>query len=362
MPSTPGSVAGSAGGPALVQRLGRDAEAYQTLGIDENGDGSFLTDHYGEDAFSVIIIDECHRSAWGKWSQVLTRNPNAIHIGLTATPRKLKAAKHEKKSADVEAAIAEDEAITAHNVKYFGEPVYEYTLAQAQEDGYLAACEIEKRKADIDARVFTREEILKAGVRDIRTGKPLGEEDLTKAEYTGKDFDDELFIDLALGRLDLVISDVPLQPGASFKAFNHPLGHSEVAIFAAPDMADRLRRRFPRSLDGAPFLLPSGTSALRRELDAWFDQHELRPAVVGEFDDSALLKVYGQAGVGAFAGPSVIAKEIARQYRVKLVGRAQGPVERFFAISAERRLKHPGIVAISAAARSELFAAASPRA
>lgn len=169
---------------------------YQTLGIDENGDGSFLADHYGEDAFSVIIIDECHRSAWGKWSQVLTRNPNAIHIGLTATPRKLKPPKHDKKSKDVEAAIAADDAITAHNVEYFGEPVYEYTLAQAQEDGYLAACEIIKRKADIDARVFTREEILKAGARDIKTGKPLTEDDLTKAEYTGKDFDDELFIDL----------------------------------------------------------------------------------------------------------------------------------------------------------------------
>ena len=169
---------------------------YQTLGIDESGDGSFLTDHYGEDAFSVIIIDECHRSAWGKWSQVLTRNPNAIHIGLTATPRKLKPPKHAKKSKDVEAAIAADDAITAHNVEYFGEPVYEYTLAQAQEDGYLAACEIIKRKADIDARVFTREEILKAGVKDIKTGKPLTEDDLTKAEYTGKDFDDELFIDL----------------------------------------------------------------------------------------------------------------------------------------------------------------------
>lgn len=169
---------------------------YQTLGIDENGDGSFLTDHYGEDAFSVIVIDECHRSAWGKWSQVLTRNPNAIHIGLTATPRKLKEPKRVKQSQEIEKAIAADDAITAHNVQYFGEPVYEYSLAQAQEDGYLAACEIVKRKADIDARVFTREEILKAGVRDIKTGKPLTEDDLTKAEYTGKDFDDELFIDL----------------------------------------------------------------------------------------------------------------------------------------------------------------------
>jgi len=167
---------------------------YQTLGLDDdaNDDGneafaSFLTDHYGEDAFSVIIIDECHRSAWGRWSEVLKRNPNAIHIGLTATPRKL----HESKSA-----TPEDVEITAHNVKYFGEPVYEYNLIQAQEDGYLAACEIVKRKPSIDSAIFTRADILKAGVKDIRTGKPLTEADLTKSEYTGKDFDDELFIEL----------------------------------------------------------------------------------------------------------------------------------------------------------------------
>ena len=153
----------------------------------DEGFASFLTEHYGEDAFSVIIIDECHRSAWGKWSEVLKRNPNAIHIGLTATPRQL----HESKKA-----TAEDQEITANNRKYFGEPVYEYTLIQAQEDGYLAACEIVKRKASIDNRIFTREEILAAKPMDIRTGKPLTEADLTKDEYTGKDFDDELFIEL----------------------------------------------------------------------------------------------------------------------------------------------------------------------
>lgn len=164
---------------------------YQTLGIDDQSEGkdfaSFLTDNYGTDAFSIIIIDECHRSAWGKWSEVLKRNPNAIHLGLTATPRKL----HEDKSAP-----ADDQEISANNLHYFGEPVYEYTLIQAQEDGYLAACEIVKRKASIDNRIFTKEEILKAGVKDIRTGKPLTAEDLTKDEYTGKDFDDELFIEL----------------------------------------------------------------------------------------------------------------------------------------------------------------------
>lgn len=164
---------------------------YQTLGIDDQSEGkdfaSFLTEHYGPDAFSIIIIDECHRSAWGKWSEVLKRNPNAIHLGLTATPRKL----HEDKDAP-----EDDKEISASNLRYFGEPVYEYTLIQAQEDGYLAACEIVKRKPSIDNRIFTKEEILKAGVKDIRTGKPLTADDLTKDEYTGKDFDDEIFIEL----------------------------------------------------------------------------------------------------------------------------------------------------------------------
>ena len=165
---------------------------YQTLGLDDGDPGaggfaSFLTEHYAVDAFSVIVIDECHRSAWGRWSEVLRRNPNAIHIGLTATPRKLEESDKVSK---------EDQEITANNRQYFGEPVYEYTLIQAQEDGYLAACEIVKRKASIDSATFTRKEILAAGVKDIRTGKRLTDADLTKDEYTGKDFDDELFIEL----------------------------------------------------------------------------------------------------------------------------------------------------------------------
>ena len=187
------------GNARIVQtERGRNAAAnarihiatYQTLGIDKDGDASFLTEHYGKDAFSVIIIDECHRSAWGEWSQALERNPAATHIGLTATPRKLR---ENKNASDEEQA---DREITAHNVKYFGEPVYEYSLPQAQEDGYLAACEVVKRKASIDACVFTRNEILEAGAINIKTGKPLTADDLTKAEYTGRDFDNEIFIDL----------------------------------------------------------------------------------------------------------------------------------------------------------------------
>jgi len=166
---------------------------YQTLGLDDDeGFASFLSEHYGQDAFSVIIIDECHRSAWGKWSEVLKRNPHAIHIGLTATPRQLQESKN---------ATAEDQEITANNHTYFGEPVYEYSLIQAQEDGYLAACEIVRRKASIDNQVFTKAEILKAKPVDIRTGLPLTEVDLTKSQYTGKDFDDELFIELRTPRM-----------------------------------------------------------------------------------------------------------------------------------------------------------------
>jgi len=164
---------------------------YQTLGLDDDTPddkiASFLTSHYPENAFSIIILDECHRSAWGKWSEVLQRNPKAIHIGLTATPRKLVTKKD---------LPAEEVEISANNFNYFGEPVYEYSLAQAQEDGYLAACEIVKRKPDIDNRVFTKEEILAAKVTNIKTGQPLTEAELTKDTYTGKDFDDEVFIEM----------------------------------------------------------------------------------------------------------------------------------------------------------------------
>ena len=165
---------------------------------------------------------------------------------------------------------------------------------------------------------------------------------------------DRLLSLLASHELDLIISDAPLGPGA-VKAFNHPLGHSNVAIFAAPALATRLRRGFPGSLDRAPFLLPAPGCALRRELEHWFDRVGVRPDIVGEFDDSALLKAFGQSGVGAFAGPTVVSGEIVRQYRVRELGLADAVAERYFAISSERRLKHPGVVAISTAARNALF-------
>ena len=167
---------------------------------------------------------------------------------------------------------------------------------------------------------------------------------------------DRLLARLAGHQLDLILSDAPLPPQSDVKAFNHPLGHSGVTLFAAAPLAARLRRGFPRSLDGAPFLLPTAGAPLRRELTRWFDRHELRPDITAEFDDTALLKVFGQAGVGVFAGPAVLEDEVARQYKVEPIGRADGLAERFYAISGERRIKHPGVVAISTNARAELFA------
>lgn len=155
---------------------------------------------------------------------------------------------------------------------------------------------------------------------------------------------DRLLGQLARHELDLVLSDVPLGPEVSVKAFNHPLGSCGVSFFAAPELAKKYRRSFPASLDRAPFLLPMSGSAVRRELDRWFDAHDIRPEIVGQFDDSALLKVFGQSGAGVFAGPTVIEKEIKNGYGVQIVGRTNEVRERFHAITVERRLKHPGVV------------------
>jgi LysR family transcriptional activator of nhaA len=170
-----------------------------------------------------------------------------------------------------------------------------------------------------------------------------------------EDKPDRLVAELSTHSLDVIISDQPLPPGARVRAFSHLLGDCGVSFLASPRLASAHRRGFPRSLDGAPMLLPVDGAALRRALDGWFDGHGIRPRVVAEFEDSALLKTFGQDGMGIFAVPVVIELAVRRQYGVGLVGRADGVRERFYAISAERRLRHPAVVAISQAAREELF-------
>jgi LysR family transcriptional activator of nhaA len=162
---------------------------------------------------------------------------------------------------------------------------------------------------------------------------------------------EQLVAQLATHAFDVVIADAPAPPHVRVKVFNHLLGESPMAFFAPPRLASRLRARFPSSLASAPMLLPTVNTALRRTLDEWFEKHDLRPRVVGEFEDSALMSVFGQAAGAVFPAPAVIAREVSRLYGVRLVGRATTVRERFYAISAERRLKHPGVLAITSAAR-----------
>ncbi len=168
---------------------------------------------------------------------------------------------------------------------------------------------------------------------------------------------EKLLGDLALHTLDIVLSDAPVPPGSSVRAFNHLLGETGVSFFATKALARVHRSGFPRSLDGAPFLLPLENLTLRRSLNQWFDRNDIKPRVVAEFEDSALLKVFGSDGVGVFPAPTIIEADVCRQYHVELLGRAPEVRERFYAISAERKLKNPAIVAISQGARHETFAA-----
>lgn len=171
-----------------------------------------------------------------------------------------------------------------------------------------------------------------------------------------EDSTERLLTELAEHRLDVVLSDAPVTPQVRVKAYSHPLGASTMTVFGTPELAARFRRGFPRSLDGAPFLYPPAGSNLRRALDQWFDEHDVRPRVVGEFKDSALLKTFGQAGAGLFVSPAAIEREVRGHYRVNVAGRLDEVSERFYAISVERRLKHPAVVAITEAARGQLFA------
>jgi LysR family transcriptional regulator, transcriptional activator of nhaA len=166
----------------------------------------------------------------------------------------------------------------------------------------------------------------------------------------------QLLAALALHEIDVVIADVPAAEDVKVKAFSHRLGACGTAFFAAPRHAP-VRRGFPRSLAGAPMLLPAQGTALRRALDAWFEALGLAPSVAGEFDDSALMEAFGARGLGVFAAPSVLQGVIRAQYGVSVVGRAEEVRESFYAITVERRLRHPAVVAVAETARDEIFGA-----
>lgn len=172
---------------------------------------------------------------------------------------------------------------------------------------------------------------------------------------------EDLLLRLAAHELDMVLTDHPIVAPTRVETFSHLLGSSSVSFFASAALAEALRPGFPGSLQGAPFLLPTHRTSLRRSLVQWFDAHRIRPRAAAEFDDSALLKAFAEAGHGVFAAPGVIARELRRKYDVRLVGHAEGLREHFYAITIERRLSHPAIKKIVEAARELLSPPPRPR-
>ncbi len=167
---------------------------------------------------------------------------------------------------------------------------------------------------------------------------------------------DTLLAELAVHRLDLVLADRPIPATVSTRAFNHKLGECAINFFAIKEIKKKLKGPFPRCLDGAPMLLPSSGNQLRSGIDQWLDKHRIHPRTIAEFDDSALMKAFGQEGAGIFVAPSVIRAEVEWQYQVTAIGRVDEVRERFYAISVERRVLHPVISTVVEAARTMLFA------
>lgn len=167
----------------------------------------------------------------------------------------------------------------------------------------------------------------------------------------------DLLAQLALHRLDMVIADEPLPRRISVKAFSHPLGRSSMSFFCAPVLKSRLRGQFPRCLHDMPMLMPGGSTSIRQQMEGWLTRLQIHPQVIGEFDDAALLKAFGGEGRGVFMAPSVLEAETVAQFGVEVIGRTDELVEEFFALSVERRITHPCVLAITDAARERLFSA-----
>jgi len=171
-----------------------------------------------------------------------------------------------------------------------------------------------------------------------------------------------LLAELALHRIDLVIADSPIPHGVNVRGFNHPLGEFGISFLAAPQLAKTLAGDFPHNLQGAPMLLPSEITMAQGRLLKWFGKYHIHPRIVGEFDDSALMKAFGQAGVGIFIAPTPIAAEVEKQNGVVIIGQTDEVQEQFHAISVERKITHPAVAAITETAREWLFKDASQQA
>jgi len=170
-----------------------------------------------------------------------------------------------------------------------------------------------------------------------------------------EDKPERLLAELAIHNLDVVLTDAPMNPSIRIKAYNHLLGECGLTIFSTAKLAKSYRHNFPQSLDGAPFLLPTDNTIIRQSLDQWFNSRDIRPKIVGEFEDSILLKVFAESGMGLFPAPSVIADELLKRYKIRPVGVLDEVRVQFYAISIEKKLKHPAIVAINEEARKKIF-------
>jgi LysR family transcriptional activator of nhaA len=170
-----------------------------------------------------------------------------------------------------------------------------------------------------------------------------------------EDTPEELLLRLSAHELDLVLTDAPAYSAVRVRVFNHLLGSSGVGLFASPPLAKFYRKGFPESLTGAPFLLPMKNSTLRQILDQWFATQSIHPRVVGEFQDTALLTAFGQAGAGIFAAPVAIEREVRSRYSVARLGELEGPMTEYYVISAERKIKHPAATVVAEAAKNKLF-------
>jgi LysR family transcriptional activator of nhaA len=163
-----------------------------------------------------------------------------------------------------------------------------------------------------------------------------------------------LIADLAIHKLDVVLSDTPIDPSMKVKAYSHLLGESDVVLVGTKELAKKVRKDFPDSLNSTPILLPMKDTVLRRSLDIWFDENQIRPQIRGEFEDSAMMKIMGKAGVGVFPVTAIISEEVQAMYRVESIAKVPGVTERFYALSVERKIKHPAVLAISEVARKKL--------
>jgi len=166
---------------------------------------------------------------------------------------------------------------------------------------------------------------------------------------------ESLLAELALHKVDLVIADGPIPSSVNVRGFNHPLGDCGISFFATADLAHKLKKDFPHNLNNTPLLLPGEMTIVRNHLIEWLDNQHIYPRIVGEFDDSALMKTFGQTGTGVFIAPTPIAEEVKKQYGVVIIGETNEVREQFYAISVERKISHPAVAAITETAREWLF-------